>query len=107
MNTLRKISLASCLALIVPVAAQATSLTHDVGGEAGFTLHPEHVASTLTRAAVQAEVEAARKDGTLALLQRGIPLPGKVSGPSKSRAEVISELEEARRTGWVPMSGEQ
>jgi len=107
MNTLRKISLASCLALIVPVAAQATSLTHDVGGEAGFTFHPDHVASTLTRAAVRAEIQAARKDGTLALLQRGIPLPAKVDGPSKSRTEVIAELEKARRTGWVPLSGEQ
>ncbi len=107
MNALHKFSLAASFVMIMPLAAQATSLTHDVGGEAGFTLHPEHVASTLTRAAVQAEVEAARKDGTLALLQRGIPLSGKVSGPSKSRAEVISELEEARRTGWVPLSGEQ
>ncbi len=39
-----------------------------------------------------AEVEAARKDGTLALMQRGAPLPIKNTGPAKTRQQVIDEM---------------
>ena len=48
-----------------------------------------------------AEVDAARKDGTLLLLQRGAPLPVKSSQPPKTRQQVIDEMRaespEARR----------
>jgi hypothetical protein len=39
-----------------------------------------------------AEVDAARQDGTLALLQRGAPLPVKSSEPPKTRQQAIDEM---------------
>ncbi len=80
------------LALTLPVLAQANSLYHPTAGEAGFTEHPDHWKSTKTRAEVLAEVEAARKDGTLLLIQRGAPLPQKATGPAKTRQQVIAEI---------------
>ena len=80
------------LALTLPVMAQANSLYHPASGEAGFTEHPDHLKSTKTRAQVMAELEAARKDGTLALMQRNAPLPIKATGPSKTRQQVIAEM---------------
>lgn len=80
------------LAMTLPVMAQANSLYHPAQGEVGFTEHPDHWKSTKTRAQVMAEVEAARKDGTLALMQRGAPLPMKSAGPGKARQQVIAEM---------------
>lgn len=80
------------LALTLPVLAQANSLYHPAQGEVGFTEHPDHWKSTKTRAQVMAEVEAARKDGTLELIQRGAPLPQKATGPAKTRQQVIDEM---------------
>lgn len=80
------------LAMTLPVLAQANSLYHPAQGEVGFTEHPDHWKSTKTRAQVMAEVEAARKDGTLALMQRGAPLPIKNTGPAKTRQQVIDEM---------------
>jgi hypothetical protein len=80
------------LAMTLPVLAQANSLYHPAQGEVGFTEHPDHWKSTKTRAQVMAEVEAARKDGTLALIQRGAPLPIKNTGPAKTRQQVIDEM---------------
>ena len=76
----------------LPGLSFATSEWHPSNGEAGFTYHPDHVKSTKTRAEARAELEAARKDGTLALMQRGAPLPPKATGPGKTREQVISEL---------------
>lgn len=67
------------LATALPMAAQADSLWHPASNEQGFTYHPDHFKSTKTRAQVLAEVEAARKDGTLTLMQRGLPVPIKSS----------------------------
>ena len=39
-----------------------------------------------------AETEAARRDGTLALIQRGAALPIKNAGPTKTRQQVIEEM---------------
>lgn len=80
------------LAMTLPVLAQANSLYHPAQGEVGFTEHPDHWKSTKTRAQVMAEVEAARRDGTLALMQRGAPLPIKNTGPAKTRQQVIDEM---------------
>jgi hypothetical protein len=109
MNALQQLSLVSSLVLTVPFAAQATSFTHDMGGDGGITLHPDHAGSKLSRAEVSAEVKAANMNGSLALLQRGLRLPMKADGPSKTRAEVLAELEKARSTNasMVPLSGEQ
>jgi Domain of unknown function (DUF4148) len=79
-------------AITLPGLSFATSEWHPSNGEAGFTYHPDHVKSTKTRAEARAELEAARKDGTLALMQRGAPLPPKATGPGKTREQVISEL---------------
>ena len=63
------------------------------------TYHPSTSKSAKTCAQVMAEVDAARKDGTLALLQRGAPLPVKSSEPPKTRQQVIDEM----RAGSRPM----
>ena len=80
------------LAMTLPVLAQANSLYHPAQGEIGFTEHPDHVKSAKTRAQVITEIEAARKDGTLALLQRNVPLPQKATGPAKTRQQVVTEM---------------
>jgi hypothetical protein len=41
---------------------------------------------------VLAEVEAARKDGTLTLMQRGLPVPIKSSAAPKTRQQVVDEM---------------
>ena len=68
------------LAMTLPVLAQANAQYHPAVGEVGFTEHADHWSSTKTRAQVVAEVEAARKDGTLTLMQRNVPLPTKRLG---------------------------
>ena len=56
-----------------------------------------------------AEIEAARKDGTLALMQRGAPLPIRNAGPAKTRQQVIDEMlsesPEQRKARMELMSG--
>lgn len=78
--------------LALPGLAQATSIYHPATGEVGYTYHPDHFKSTKSRADVIAGLEAARKDGTLALIQRGAPLPIKNAGPAKTRQQVIDEM---------------
>lgn len=79
-------------ALVLPGLSQATSIYHPASGEVGFTYHPDHAKGGKSRAEVLAELEAARKDGTLALMQRGAPLPIKQTGPAKTRQQVIAEM---------------
>lgn len=102
-------ALAATAALALPGLAQADSVYHPANGEVGFTYHPEHFKSTKSRAEVIAEVEAARKDGTLALLQRGAPLPVKSTAPAKTRQQVIDEMRneppEQRRARMEMMVG--
>ena len=83
---------AAALVLSAPGLASATSLWHDGPGEAGATYHPDHIKSTKTRAEVLQELDAARKDGSLWYLQRGLPIPEKSTGPGKTRAEVQREV---------------
>lgn len=87
---LATVALLSALAL--PGLSQANSIYHAASGEVGFTYHPDHFKSTKSRADVLAELEAARKDGTLALIQRGAPVPIKNAGPAKTRQQVINEM---------------
>lgn len=85
-------TVAAISTLALPGLAQATSIYHAASGEVGFTYHPDHATNGKSRAEVQAELEAARKDGTLALIQRGAPLPNKSTGPAKTRQQVIDEM---------------
>ena len=78
--------------LAAPGLVFATSLWHESNGEAGATFHPDHVKSTRTRAEVLQELEAARRDGTLWYLQRGLPVPVKYAGPGRTREEVQREV---------------
>ena len=93
--------IAVCLA--VPFAPFAASEYHFVGGEIGYTRHPDHVQSVKSRAEVVAELEAARKDGTLTLMQRSLPLPSKDSGLTKTRAQVEAEVAAARKDGTLDL----
>ena len=79
------------LAIAAPSLASASSLYHPAGGEVGFTTHPDHFQSTTSREDVLQAVAVARKDGTLAILQRGGALPVKATGSSKTRAQVQQE----------------
>lgn len=76
----------------LPGLSQANAVYHAANSEAGFTYHPEHAENGKSRADVTAEIEAARKDGTLALILRGAPLPIKNAGPAKARQQVIDEM---------------
>lgn len=82
------------LATTLPAMAQASSLYHPAPGEVAFTEHLDHLKSTKTRAEVLAELEAARRDGTLALMQRNQngTLPTKAVGTGKTRQEVVADM---------------
>ncbi|MBN9428743.1 MAG: DUF4148 domain-containing protein [Burkholderiales bacterium] len=88
--TITTLAVAATFAL--PSLAHADSMYHPANGEVGFTYHPEHFKSNKTRAEVVAEVEAARKDGTLRFYQLGLPIPVKNAGPGKTRQQVIDEM---------------
>ncbi len=79
-------------ALVLPGLSQAASIYHPASGEAGVTYHPDHAKNGKSRAEALAELEAARRDGTLALMQRSAPVPIKHTGPAKARQQVIDEL---------------
>ena len=95
--------------LALPGLSQATSVYHATSSEAGYTFHPDHATNGKSRADVLAETEAARKDGTLALMQRGAPLPSTSAGPAKMRQQVIEEMRtespEQRRARLESTSG--
>lgn len=93
MSTHPLITLATAaLVLSAPGLAAATSFWHDAPGEAGATFHPDHIKSTKTRAEVLQELDAARKDGSLWYLQRGLLVPVAATGPGRTRAEVQREV---------------
>ena len=77
------------------------SLWHPESGEANARYYPDHAQSTKTRAEVLAELEAARQDGTLFLIQRNASLPDRQAGPGRSRAEVVAEVEALRQSGQL------
>ncbi|ANY62993.1 hypothetical protein [Comamonas aquatica] len=79
------------LAIAAPGLTSASSLYHPAGGEEGFTTHPNHFQSSLSRADVLESVAVAREDGTLAILSRGDALPVKATSPSKTREQVQQE----------------
>lgn len=93
MTTARNALFLSLAALAITAPVQASTVYHAAGGEIGYTQHPDHQpASSRQRSEVLGEVEAARQDGTLALLSRGIALPLKATGPAKTREQVQGEF---------------
>jgi len=101
------VSVVSTIAL--PGLAHAASIYHADSSEAGFTYHPDHAKNGKSRAEAAAELEASRKDGTLAIMQRGAPLPIKSAGPAKTRQQVIDEMRnespEQRRARMALIAG--
>lgn len=92
MTTARNALFPSLATLAIAAPAQASAVYHAAGGEIGYTQHPDHQqASSRQRSEVLSEIEAARKDGTLALLSRGIALPEPQTAPAKTRAQVQDE----------------
>ena len=108
---IRKATMLSFIAaaITLPGLSFASSMWHPDSGEAGFTYHPNHFDSTKARAEVLAELDAARKDGTLAQIQRGAPIPAKAAGPGKTRQQVLNDMRNeppaARRTRMELQSG--
>lgn len=91
----------SISSLIASVAAAATlglpgmasaAYEHPANNEQGIIVHPEHFKSDKTRAQVQAEAEAAMREGRLSYGESNYPAPVPAVGPGKTRAEVINEL---------------
>ncbi len=79
-------------AIALPGLSQASSAYHAANGEVGYTYQPDHARSDKSRAEVLVKLEAARKDGSLALLLRGAPLPIKNAGPALTRQQVIDDM---------------
>ncbi|MCD6672679.1 MAG: DUF4148 domain-containing protein [Burkholderiaceae bacterium] len=80
-------------ALAMPAAVQASAEWHPTLRGAGYTYHYDHFQSAKTRVQVMAEVDAARKDGTLAsMIGHNVPLPSASTGPVKSRQQVVDEM---------------
>lgn len=104
MRTLRfALIAAATLALAAPTLSQAGSEYHDAGGEIGAVHQAGHVQGTQSRATVLAELDSARKDGSLVLLQRSLPVPVKSAGSGKTRAEVEAEVLAARSDGTLQL----
>ncbi|MGB3070722.1 MAG: DUF4148 domain-containing protein [Ottowia sp.] len=78
--------------LTLPSLAQANSAWHQGNGDiVRFT--PEHVASTKTRAQVNAELNTVIANGTLRYYQWNVPVPGKASAqPPLTRQQVIKDM---------------
>lgn len=92
MNKQHKILLSLvAAAVLAPSASFASSLYHETGGEMGSSTNPSHVTSQVSRSDVLQALDAARKDGTLAILSKGGVPPVSATGPAKTRDEVRQE----------------
>ncbi|MGH8758749.1 MAG: DUF4148 domain-containing protein [Burkholderiales bacterium] len=83
------------VAFAAPGLSFATSLWHPAKGDSGGEFRQDHFQSTVTRAEVMQELQAARKDGSLlstSELERGLTVPAKNAEPGKTRAQVRQEL---------------
>lgn len=80
------------LAMALPAASMASSVYHPANTDQGFTVHWDHFQGTKTRAQVLAELDAARKDGSIRFLNLGMAVPTKSSMPAKTRDQVRQEL---------------
>lgn len=76
-------------ALLAPAVSMAGSEWHLANNNRGFSYHPEHAKSTLSRAQVQGE---ARSAGPGQLIREGAPLDtAPVAAPGKTREQVRNE----------------
>jgi hypothetical protein len=90
----RKLFLCTLTAVAVSASgiASASSLYHDVGGEAGVTLHPDHAQSTKTRSDVALELSESLKNGSYAFLSKGAPVPAKRLLNPATREQIQQEF---------------
>ena len=79
------------LALALPGMASA-AYEHPTNTEAGVAVYPEHFISQKTREQVKAETEAAMREGRLSFGESNFPMVPSVTGPGKTREEVLREL---------------
>ena len=79
------------LALALPSMASA-AYEHPTNTEAGVVVHPEHFISQKTREQVKAETEAAMREGRLSFGESNFPMAPTVTGPGRTREEVLQEL---------------
>lgn len=88
-------------AMALPAASFANTVWHALDNEAGGEFHPEHQASSRTRAEVVQEFKDARQDGSLRQTQRNASIlhgsgtsSSEPSGQeSRQRAEDARQLE--------------
>ncbi len=78
-------------AFATPSISLADSYIHPANNERGYTAHPDHFKSAKSREQVLAELEAARADGSLRYLQRGLPVPERNPGIGRNREDVARE----------------
>ena len=96
--TQHRLSLSSMIAAVAVVATlglpgiASAAYEHPANNEKGVVVHPEHFKSEKTRAQVQAEAEAATRQGLLSYGESNYPRPVPSAGPGKTRAEVVNEL---------------
>lgn len=86
------VSIAVTATAALPGLATADTAWHATYDDAGASFHADHLTSTKTRAEVLAELDAARKDGSLYLNQREFVFPQGVAGPAKTRQQVLDGL---------------
>ena len=79
------------LALALPGMASA-AYEHPTNTEAGVAVYPEHLISKKTREQVKAETEAAMREGRLSFGESNFPMAPTVTGPGRTREEVLQEL---------------
>lgn len=78
--------------LAMPALSSADSLWHPANGEVGYSYHPNHATVTKSREQVAAEIAAARKDGTMWLALRGVPIPVRSTAPGNTRQQVADQI---------------
>lgn len=83
----------SLVALAAP--AFASGVIHNANTEMGYTTHPEHATTGLTRAQVLEQLQSAQKDPAWNQMRVGVT-PSKFT-PSLTRAEVEAELQRAQK----------
>ena len=79
------------LALALPGMASA-AYEHPTNTEAGVAVYPEHFISQKTREQVKAETGAAMREGRLSFGESNFPMTPAVTGPGRTREEVLQEL---------------